>query len=155
VVPDGRYGEPGHRRQRFRCYPAGTPGGAFHRFTEVLPRQMTVAGDQFGRRPTDPKHKLGNPTTTSVLEPKLNRIKGWVAPRTHALRNRERLDRLLMLKQLQLNAQASEPAYARAIRDWLLAHDGRPIVRRRAVADPVDEPSLYSEAANRELGLLS
>ena len=59
-----------------------------------------------------------------------------------------------MLMQLHLNEQASEPAYARAIREWLLAHDGRPIVPRRAVTDPADEPSLYSEAAKRELGLL-
>jgi hypothetical protein len=44
VVFDGRYGEPGHRRQRYRCYPSGRTAGDFHRFTDALPRQMTVAG---------------------------------------------------------------------------------------------------------------
>lgn len=46
VVFDGRYGAPGHRRQRFRCYPAGrrVPGAEFHRFVEPLPRQMSPRG---------------------------------------------------------------------------------------------------------------
>jgi hypothetical protein len=34
---DGRYGKPGHRRQRYKCVPAN--GDRPHRFTEVLPRE--------------------------------------------------------------------------------------------------------------------
>ncbi len=34
---DGHYGEPGHRRQLYRCVPAN--GDRPHRFTEVLPRE--------------------------------------------------------------------------------------------------------------------
>ena len=33
---DGTYGRPGHRRQRYECFPAG--GGRAHVFTELLPR---------------------------------------------------------------------------------------------------------------------
>jgi hypothetical protein len=37
--------------------------------------------------------------------------------------------------QLDLNGQAEELAYARAIHDWLVANGGRPGGQRRAVAD--------------------
>ena len=33
---DGTYGRPGHRRQRYKCFPAGA--GPEHVFTELLPR---------------------------------------------------------------------------------------------------------------------
>lgn len=88
-----------------------------------------------------------------MLEPRLEHIKAWVTPRTHALRNRERFDRLLMLMQLQLNEQANEARYARYVRDWLLCQGGRPVVARRAVTDERDDPSLYSPAARRGLGI--
>jgi hypothetical protein len=111
--------------------------------------------DQFGRRPTDPKRKLGNPTTTSVLEPRLDQVKAWVTPRAHALHNRERFDRLLMLMQVQLNEQANEAAYARYVREWLCCDGGRPIVPRRAVTDDRDDPSLYSPRCAARAGPLS
>lgn len=46
VVFDGHYGRPGHRRQRYRCYPSGHSGKdeEFHRFVPPLPRQQTVGG---------------------------------------------------------------------------------------------------------------
>lgn len=44
VVFDGHYGKPGHRRQRFRCYPNGDRS-AFHRFTEPLPREAAPSGE--------------------------------------------------------------------------------------------------------------
>jgi hypothetical protein len=111
-----------------------------------------IVTGQFGRRPSG-ERRVGNPTTTSVLEPRLERIKASVTPRTHGLWNRERFDRLLMLMQLHLNEQASIPSYTRAIREWLLAHEGRPVATRRSVADPKDAPSLYSAAARKALGL--
>jgi hypothetical protein len=40
---DGTYGRPPHRRQRYKCIPPD--GGAIHRFTEPLPRQMTASGE--------------------------------------------------------------------------------------------------------------
>ena len=40
---DGRYGAPGHRRQRYRCVPAN--GDRPHRFTEPLPREESWAQD--------------------------------------------------------------------------------------------------------------
>ena len=53
-----------------------------------------------------------------------------------------RLDRLLMLMQLQVDGLADEPAYARAIRDWLSRRHGT-AARRRVIADRVDALSLH------------
>jgi hypothetical protein len=58
------------------------------------------------------------------------------------LQERARLDRLLMLIEIQQNGQADQTAYAPIIRDWLLAHGGRPQTRRRELADPIGRPSL-------------
>jgi hypothetical protein len=46
VVFDGKYGKPGHRRQRYRCWINGQSGKTepYHRFTEPMPRQVTVGG---------------------------------------------------------------------------------------------------------------
>lgn len=46
MVFDGRYGKPGHKRQRYRCYPSGHSGKGepYHRFAPPLPRQVTVGG---------------------------------------------------------------------------------------------------------------
>jgi hypothetical protein len=70
----------------------------------------------------------------------LDKLKHWLGPRSTRFSNRARLDRLLMLMQLELNELADVAAYAIAIRDWLLAHDGRPIVPRRGITDPEDAP---------------
>lgn len=51
-----------------------------------------------------------------------------------------------MLMQLQLNDLADVDTYAVAIRDWLIANDGRPVGRRRAITDRTT-PSLLSQAA--------
>jgi hypothetical protein len=51
-----------------------------------------------------------------------------------------------MLMQLQLNDVADVDVYAVAIRDWLIATNGRPVGQRRAVTDR-DMPSLLSQAA--------
>jgi hypothetical protein len=44
VVFDGHYGKPGHRRQRYRCYPSGN-GQPFHRFVPELPREAAPSGE--------------------------------------------------------------------------------------------------------------
>lgn len=82
-----------------------------------------------------------DPYTTGGLETKLRSISDWLGPRAEALTNRARLDRLLMLMQLNLNGQDDEHAYTRAIRDWLEARDGYPLARRR-IDDPRNQPSL-------------
>ena len=58
-----------------------------------------------------------NPITTGGLERRMQPIGRWLAPRAHLLTNKTRVDRLLMLMQLQLDGLASEAGYARAIRD--------------------------------------
>jgi hypothetical protein len=69
-------------------------------------------------------------------------ISAALYPRRYALKNRERLKRLLMLLQLHLNGGDDVQAYARAIRLHLEANGGRPLAHRRAVTDPANSPSL-------------
>ncbi len=63
-------------------------------------------------------------------------------PRRYGLENRERTNRLLMLMQLRANGQDDQTAYAKSIRAWLVANEGRPRVLRRAVTDRRSSPSL-------------
>jgi hypothetical protein len=58
------------------------------------------------------------------------------------VKNRERLNRLLMLLQLHINGRDNVQGYAKTIRTWLEANRGRPVGRRRAIADPAGIPSL-------------
>jgi hypothetical protein len=69
-------------------------------------------------------------------------IRDSIHPRRYALKNRERTNRLLMLMQLDANGDDSEPAYRKAILDWLLANGGRPRGVRRCITDPLGTPSL-------------
>jgi hypothetical protein len=57
-------------------------------------------------------------------------------------KNRERLNRLLMLMQLHVNGHDSQVAYTTAIRDWLIANQGRPVIGRRDIADAMGNASL-------------
>lgn len=101
---------------------------------------------QLAHRPL-PSQRRTNPLSLGGLDrTKLDRLKRWLEPRSTGFTNRERLDRLLLLMQLQLNELAHVDAYTVAIRDWLIANDGRPIGRRRGVTDH-DTPSLLSPAA--------
>ena len=47
-----------------------------------------------------------------------------------------------MVMQLQINGDDDVQAYAKAIRSWLELNDGRPVGRRRSIADPLGSPSL-------------
>jgi hypothetical protein len=58
---------------------------------------------QLAHRPL-PSQRRTNPVSLGGLDrTKLDRLKGWLAPRSTGFTNRARLDRLLMLMQLQLN----------------------------------------------------
>lgn len=105
-----------------------------------------LVGHQLEHRPL-PSQRRTNPLSLGGLDrTKLDRLKNWLEPRATGFTNRTRLDRLLMLMQLQLNDLADVDACAIAIRDWLVANDGRPMGQRRAVTDR-DKPSLLSQAA--------
>jgi hypothetical protein len=82
------------------------------------------------------------PLTTSALEQIMRPILAALYPRRYALKNRERLNRLLMLQQLHVNGDDDVHAYAKNIRAWLEANGGRPAGRRREIADPALSPSL-------------
>jgi hypothetical protein len=82
------------------------------------------------------------PLTTSALEQPTRPIAAALYPRRHALKNRERLNRLLMLMQLHINGDDDVRAYAKTIRGWLETNEGRPTAPRRAIADPFGSPSL-------------
>jgi hypothetical protein len=97
---------------------------------------------QFARRPPPSRRPADMPLTTAALEQITRPIVAALYPRRYALKNRERLNRLLMLQQLHVNGEDDVQAYARTIRTWLEVNDGRPIERRRAIADRFGSPSL-------------
>ena len=94
------------------------------------------------------------PLTTAALEQLTRPSYAALYPRRYALKNRERLNRLLMLMQLHINGEDDIQAYAKAIRGWLESNQGRPVGRRRAVADLKGSPSLRQPNAMREGGPL-
>jgi hypothetical protein len=63
-------------------------------------------------------------------------------PGRHALKNRERLNRLLMLLQLCVTGDDDARVYAGAIRTHLESSGGRPLRRWGALADPAHSHSL-------------
>jgi hypothetical protein len=113
---------------------------------EVLERWMAVNGPtieaQFARRMPPSRRPADTPLTTAALEQITRPIAAALYPRRYALKNRERLNRLLMLMQLSVNGEDDLQAYAKAIRAWLGSNGGRPVGRRRAIADPAGSPSL-------------
>jgi hypothetical protein len=97
---------------------------------------------QFARRALTPHRAPDMPLTTAALEQITRPIAAALYPRRYALKNRERLNRLLMLLQLHVNGDDDTRVYARAIRTHLESNGGRPLRRRRALADPAYSPSL-------------
>jgi hypothetical protein len=96
---------------------------------------------QFARRALTPR-RPDMPLTTAALEQITRPIVAALYPRRYALKNRERLNRLLMLLQLHINGDDDVRAYARAIRRHLELNERRPLVPRRAITDPAGSPSL-------------
>jgi hypothetical protein len=113
---------------------------------ESLDRWIAVNGPtievQFSRRPPPSRRPIDMPLTTSALEQVTRPIIASLYPRRYALKNRERLNRLLMLQQLHVIGEDDVLAYAKTIRAWLESNGGRPAGRRRAIADPLGSPSL-------------
>ena len=113
---------------------------------ESVNRWIAVNGPtieaQFARRPPPSKRPAEMPLTTSALEQLTRPIAAALYPRRYALKNRERLNRLLMLMQLHINGDDDVRAYSKTIRSWLESNDGRPTGRRRSIADPSGLASL-------------
>ena len=80
--------------------------------------------------------------STGPLESALRAIRDTLTYRRFSLRNRERLNRWLMLWMLNANGQADERAYAGLIRSTLESQGGTP-PPRRAVLDPRGVSSLW------------
>jgi hypothetical protein len=97
---------------------------------------------QFARRGRSSERPADMPLTTAALEQLARPITAALYPRRYALKNRERLNRLLMLLQLRVNGQDDVQSYTKTIRSWLEANGGRPTAPRRAIADPAGVPSL-------------
>lgn len=97
---------------------------------------------QFARRGRASERPADMPLTTAALEQLARPITAALYPRRYGLKNRERLNRLLMLLQLRVNGQDDIQGYAKAIRAWLEANGGRPAAYRRSIADPAGVPSL-------------
>lgn len=97
---------------------------------------------QFARRGRASERPADMPLTTAALEQLARPITAALYPRRYGLKNRERLNRLLMLLQLHVNGQDDIQGYAKAIRAWLEANGGRPAAYRRSIADPAGVPSL-------------
>ncbi|MGE5198021.1 MAG: hypothetical protein ACM3H9_00180 [Rhodospirillaceae bacterium] len=128
-------------------------GPSFRRaFTEAakgagngsLDRWIAVNGptiEESARRAPASMRPPEMPHTTSALEQLTRPIAAALHPRRYALKNRERLNRLLMLT-LHINGGGDVQAYWKTIRTWLEANGGRPTVRRRSIADPFGLPSL-------------
>ena len=106
-----------------------------------IDRWDTTICAQFERRPTETERELGMVVTTGGLETRFQRVQTVLQPRRFALGNRERLNRLLGLLQLELNDQAHAPTYSRHIRAWLEERGGY-APRRRAIADTAGTKSL-------------
>jgi hypothetical protein len=113
---------------------------------ESLDRWIAANGPtieaQFARRGPASRRPADMPLTTAALEQTTRPIATALYPRRYALKNRERLNRLLMLLHLYVNGEDNIQRYARSIRTWLEANGGRPAARRRAIADPTGSPSL-------------
>ena len=113
---------------------------------ESLDRWVAVNGPiierQFARRGRSSERPADMPLTTAALEQLARPITAALYPRRYALKNRERLNRLLMLLQLRVNGQDDVQGYTKTLRSWLEANGGRPTTHRRAIADPAGVPSL-------------
>jgi len=101
-----------------------------------------VVEDQFARRGLRSLRPVDMPLSTSPMDGLIGPIGDALRPRRYGLKNRERTNRLLLLMQLHANRQDDPLAYAKDIRAWLEANDGRPRVPRRAITDRADQPSL-------------
>jgi hypothetical protein len=112
-----------------------------------LDRWSPIIAAQLSRRRPGASDAGDQPRSTGGLETFIKPIQAAFYRRRYGMKNRERLNRLLMLLQLEANADADERTYAKDIRDWLELTGGRPATPRRAIADPTARPSLRDPGA--------
>lgn len=150
--------EPQHRRAVAAIRPrvdAGFTGPSFWgpfsraarqenvpRVTAWLDTTGRILEDQWTRRGLRSMRPRDMPLTTSPMDGFIHPIRDALYTRRYALKNRERLNRLLMLMLLHANRQDNERTYTKNIRQWLEANGGRPRVQRRAIVDSGGLPSL-------------
>jgi hypothetical protein len=101
-----------------------------------------VVEEQFRRRGLRSQRPADMPLSTSPMDGLIEPIRAALHPRRYGLKNRERTNRLLLLMQLHANRHDDALAYAKGIRAWLEANEGRPRVPRRAVTDSTGHTSL-------------
>lgn len=114
----------------------------YARLDRWVKNSAPLVGEQIERRDAPGYRQPNKPLSTGGLETKTRVLKGMLDDRAHLFKNRERLNRLLMLIQLHMNEQDNWAEHSKSIRQWLEANGGRPIVPRRAVADPDGAPTL-------------
>jgi hypothetical protein len=95
-----------------------------------LDRHGEIVGQQIASRVT--------PRSNGPIEDELARVRELLERRRLSFRNRERMNRPLMLIQLELLGLASEARYARDLRTHLIALDGMP----GSIRDPLGRSSL-------------
>jgi hypothetical protein len=113
-----------------RCHAASIP-----RLSAWLDDTGQIVEDQFRRTRLRWKRPADMPLSISPLEAFLDPIRAAIRPRAYGLKNRERINRMLMLMQLHANRQDDVNAYVRHIRGCLEVNQGRPSIARRAIVD--------------------
>ena len=116
------------------------------RMNAWLDRWSPIIASQLARRP---REATDQPRSTGGLETFIKPIEAALYRRRYGMKNRERLNRLLLLLQLEANGHADERGYAKDIRDWLELTGGRPGTARRVIADPSGRPSLRDPGARQ------
>ena len=79
-----------------------------------------------------------------ALKTQLRTVKGMLFDRRDAFTNKARTDLLLGLITLHLNENDDPRRYATLLRDYLIANNGGPGVKRGAICDPKGKPTLRS-----------
>ncbi|MCA1681426.1 MAG: hypothetical protein LC777_22005, partial [Actinobacteria bacterium] len=117
------------------------------RLNAWLDRWSPIIASQLSRRRRGNADATDQPLSTGGLETFVKPIEAALYRRRYGMKNRERLNRLLLLLQLEANGHADERRYAKDIREWLEPTGGRPSTARRAIADPAARPSLRDPGA--------
>lgn len=112
-----------------------------------LERWSPIIASQLSRCPRGKAEASDQPRSTGGLETFVKPIGAALYRRRYGMKNRECLNRLLLLLQLEANGHADERGYAKDIRDWLELTGGRPSTARRAIADAAARPSLRDPGA--------
>ena len=98
---------------------------------------------RLGPRETRQIAAASEPRSTGGLEQRLRLVKRMLFDRRTCFRNRERLERLLLLMRNELNGHASEASYARLIRNHLNTRQGY-AEARRLILDRRGRASLWA-----------